>query len=143
MSKQLTIFLAEDNPGDVDLVREALRAHEIEGQLCIAKDGPEATHFIQGMGKYPASPCPDVILLDLNLPKVSGFELFILFRQHPLCTETPIIVVSSSDTPRDRQRAAELGAARYFNKPSDFADFLELGSVLLEVAKQRGIGGHF
>lgn len=143
ISKQLSIFLAEDNPGDVELVREALHAYEIQHQLSLAKDGTEAKRYIEDMGKDPNDPCPDLILLDLNLPKANGFELFILFRKHPLCTETPVIVVTSSDAPKDRKRAAELGAARYFKKPSDFEDFLKLGAVLLEVAEERGIGSPF
>ena len=141
MSKQLSIFLAEDNPGDVELVREALHAHEIQYQLCVAKNGTEARRFIERMGKEPDAPCPDVILLDLNLPRASGFELIILFRKHPLCVETPVIVVTSSDAPNDRQRAAELGAVRYFKKPSDLEDFLKLGAVLREVTEERGLAG--
>lgn len=137
MSRPLAIFLAEDNPGDVQLVREALREHHIEHQLCLAKDGTEARRYIQCMGTDPDAPRPDLILLDLNLPQASGFELFLQFRKHPLCTHTPVIVVTSSDTLNDRRRAAELGAARYFRKPSDFEDFLKLGAVLREVSEQN------
>jgi CheY-like chemotaxis protein len=93
------------------------------------------------MGKDSETPCPDLILLDLNLPRASGFELIILFRKHPLCIETPVIVLTSSDAPKDRQRAAELGAVRYFRKPSDLVDFLKLGAVLREVTEERGIAG--
>jgi two-component system, chemotaxis family, response regulator Rcp1 len=140
MTKPLSIFLAEDNPADVDLVREALREHHIEHQLVVAKDGTEARRYIDRMGTNPDDPCPDIILLDLNLPQASGFELFLQFRNHPLCTQTPVIVVTSSDAAKDRTRAAELGAARYFRKPSDYEDFLKLGAVLREVAEESGLG---
>ena len=139
MTEPVYIFLAEDNPGDVDLLEEALHEHNIEYKLFIARDGTEAKRFIDRMGKHPDSPCPDFILLDLNLPNASGFEIFSRFREHPLCTETPVIVVTSSDAPRDREQAAQLGAARYFRKPSDFEDFLKLGAVLREVADERGL----
>lgn len=67
------------------------------------------------------SPCPDLILLDVNLPQADGYELFTRFRRHPLCTTTPVIIVTSSDAAADRQRSVELGAARYFRKPTDLA----------------------
>ncbi|HYI92107.1 MAG TPA: response regulator [Bryobacteraceae bacterium] len=140
MSKPvLLIFLAEDNPGDVDLLEEALREHNIPHKLLLAKDGTEAKKFIDHMGQNPDAPCPDFILLDLNLPNASGFEIFARFRDHPLCVETPVIVVTSSDAPKDRERATQLGAARYFRKPSDFEDYLRLGALLREVAHEKGL----
>jgi two-component system, chemotaxis family, response regulator Rcp1 len=133
---RIRIFLAEDNPADVDLVREALREHGVDHELWLATDGQEAKRFIQAMGKVPDSPCPDLILLDLNLPMVSGHELIALFRKHPSCTRTPIIVVTSSDSRRDREQSAELGA-QYFRKPSELGEFMELGAVVREAAIAR------
>ena len=69
MNRQIQIFLAEDNPGDVELVREALREHHIEHQLALAADGSEAKRYIERLCKEPGVPCPDLLLLDLNLPK--------------------------------------------------------------------------
>jgi CheY-like chemotaxis protein len=133
---KIRIFLAEDNPADVDLVREALREFQIEHELWWAADGQEAKRFIERMGATPESPCPDLIMLDLNLPLVSGHELIALFRQHPNCVHTPIIVVTSSDSRKDRDKSAELGA-RHFRKPSDLGEFLELGAVVREAARAR------
>jgi len=137
MSKPLQIFLAEDNPGDVQLVRESLREHHIEYKLALASDGVEAKRYIERLGRD--APCPDLLLLDLNLPKADGYELIARFRENPLCTHTPVIVVTSSDARRDRERAATLGVARYFRKPSELTEFLQLGSVIREVAVEQGL----
>jgi len=130
---KIRIFLAEDNPADVDLVREALREYEVEYELWLASDGQEAKRFIERMGTGPDSPCPDLIMVDLNLPLVSGHELIALFRKHPQCVQTPLIVVTSSDSRKDREQSAEFGA-RYFRKPSELGEFLELGAVVREAA---------
>ena len=130
---KIRIFLAEDNPADVDLVREALREYKVDYELWLASDGQEAKRFIERMGCAPELPCPDLNMLDLNLPLLSGHELIVLFRQHPRCKKTPIIVVTSSDSRRDREQSAELGA-RYFRKPSELGEFLELGAVVREAA---------
>jgi CheY-like chemotaxis protein len=139
MTKPLRIFLAEDNPGDVELVREALREHHIEHELTLARDGMAAKSYIERLAAAPDSPLPDLLLLDLNLPKAEGHELFSMFRANPRCTHTLVIVVTSSNAPRDRERAEALGAAHYFRKPSDLAAFLELGSVIRKLAEERGL----
>lgn len=138
MNRPLHIFLAEDNPGDVELVRESLREHNIEHTLAVARDGREAKELIQRIGMAHDTPCPDVVLLDLNLPKTDGHELMALLRAHPLCGKTPVIVVTSSDARRDRERAFQMGAARYFRKPSDLIEFLKLGLVIRGVVEEIG-----
>jgi CheY-like chemotaxis protein len=139
MSRWIDIFLAEDNPGDVELVREALREHKVEYRLFLASDGTEVKRYIQRLGTTPDVPCPDLLLLDLNLPEADGFEVYQMFRAHPLCGETPVIVVTSSSASRDRERAAAMGVARYFPKPSDLSEFLKLGSVIRDLATERGL----
>lgn len=124
------IFLAEDNLGDVLLVQEALAAHQISHELFIARDGGEALQFVSRMGDDGQAPCPDLMLLDLNLPKVDGPAILEEFRKRPECVETPVVVISSSDAPKDRARMKELGVAHYFRKPSDLEAYLELGSVV-------------
>ena len=136
---RLKILVAEDNRGDVFLMREALLAHGIEHDLFVLQDGAEALAYMDRMGKSPDAPCPDVFLLDLNLPKVEGHQLLTRFRGHPLCQDTPVIVVTSSDAPRDRERAALLGAARYFRKPSDIDEFMQLGAVIKEVVHRTPV----
>ena len=78
------------------------------------------------------------MLLDVNLPKVEGAEILTEFRKHPLCAETPVIVITSSDAYRDRDQMAQLGIAYYFKKPSDLDEFLKLGAVVREIAAGTG-----
>ncbi len=129
----LQILLAEDNEGDVMLVEQALAEHEIVHELYVVKDGDEALGYVAGMGSGDGPPCPDVLLLDLNLPKVDGPQVLKHFRQHPACAQTPVIVVTSSDAPRDRERVKALGANAYFRKPSDFTEFMALGALVKEL----------
>jgi CheY-like chemotaxis protein len=127
------ILLAEDNPGDILLVQQALEVHQIPHDLHIVQDGDEALEFVARMGKPDGVPCPDLVLLDLNLPKVDGPEVLTEFRKHPLCARTPVVVITSSDALKDRERMAEFDIARYFRKPSDLDAFLQLGAVVRDV----------
>jgi CheY-like chemotaxis protein len=133
----LHILLAEDNRGDVLLVQQALAEHHIHHELHVVQDGEQAIRFIGQMGKPGGSPCPDLLLLDLNLPKVEGQQVLTEFRKHPECAYTPVIVVSSSDAPRDKARIGELGISHYFRKPSELDDFMKLGAVVREVVQER------
>ena len=135
------ILLAEDNPGDVFLVQQALEEHQIEHKLQVAKDGAEALDMLARMGQPGQPPCPDLLLLDLNLPKVDGSQVLTKFRQHPQCAQTPVIVVSSSDAIRDQTRLTALGIAHYFRKPTDLAAFLQLGAVVREVVEGVELSG--
>ena len=131
----LRVLLAEDNPGDVILVREALAAHHIDNDLKVVADGGEALRLINKIGKADDYPCPDVLLLDINLPRVNGLTILAAFRENPDCATTPVIVVTSSDSVRDRNSVASLGVSHYFRKPSDFEEFLVLGQVIKSVVK--------
>jgi chemotaxis family two-component system response regulator Rcp1 len=133
----LHILLAEDNLGDVLLVRRALDEHRIAHELHVVKDGGEAVNFVTHMGEPGGAPCPDVFLLDLNLPKVDGAEILTQFRKHPACAHTPVIAVSSSDMPKDRTQMAALGVDRYFKKPSNLTAFLELGALVRDVVTEK------
>jgi CheY-like chemotaxis protein len=133
----LQILLAEDNPGDVLLVAAALDEHHIEHELKVAHDGEEALAFFAHMGQPDSPPCPDLMLLDLNLPRLDGFEVLKEFRKHPLCGGTPVIVVSSSDTPAERRRMAELGVVLYFQKPGDLDAYMELGALVRATMADR------
>lgn len=128
----LHILLAEDNRGDVLLVQQALVENGIQHELHVVKDGEQALRFVARMGKPGEPPCPDVFLLDLNLPRVDGPQVLREFRRHPKCTETPVIVVTSSDAPKDRGEMAALGVTRYFKKPTDLDAYMKLGAVVLE-----------
>jgi CheY-like chemotaxis protein len=136
IARLLHILLAEDNRGDVLLVRQALDEHHIQHKLYVVQDGAEAIEFIERMGEPGAPPCPDLLLLDLNLPKMEGQLVLAEFRKHRACAHTPVIVVSSSDAPRDRARIGELGVARYFKKPSELDEFMKLGGVVRDVMNE-------
>jgi CheY-like chemotaxis protein len=129
----LHILLAEDNRGDVLLVREALEHHQIQHELHVVRDGAQAITFVSRMGKSEEAPCPDIILLDLNLPKADGAQILSEFRKHPECVTTPVIAVTSSGADKDRQRMAALGIKHYFQKPADFDEFMRLGALIREL----------
>ena len=135
-STPVRIFMAEDNEADVNLVREALREHTVECELTVAHDGANAVEYIENVasGKYP---CPDVVLLDLNLPQTNGHELFASIRECPLCANIPVVILTSSDAPRDRERAKALGASVYFRKPTDLFEFLQLGAIIRRLIEER------
>ena len=126
-----TILLAEDNPGDVFLVRRALEFHQIVHNLRLAKDGEEALDLVcraEG-GEFPL----DLMLVDLNLPRYDGGQVVTAVRSGVRLRETPIILLTSSDSPHDRQRLIELGANFYFRKPSDLRSFMEIGLMVRNV----------
>jgi CheY-like chemotaxis protein len=133
------ILLAEDNIGDVILVREALAAHHVENTLHVVADGQEALEFVAAMGEAQSPPCPDLMLLDMNLPKADGAAVLAAFREHKACCRIPVIIVSSSNSTKDRSRVAALGVDHYFRKPYDFDEFMKLGKVVKEVLAARDV----
>jgi two-component system, chemotaxis family, response regulator Rcp1 len=135
--RRLRILLAEDNEADVLLVRYALQAHNVLHQLHVIADGAKAIDFIVKIGRPDSAPCPDLMLLDLNLPSADGAEVLRELRKHPQCSSTPVIIVTSSDAPKDRARVAELGISHYFTKPSDWDAFMRLGEVVMRVTEQE------
>lgn len=127
-SRTVQILLAEDNPADVYLIEEALREHEVDFNITVAEDGEAALRLLSEIGYRP-----DVVLLDLNMPKRSGGEVLHLLRhsQHP---EVPVIVLTSSDSPSDRDEALRLGATCYIRKPTGLDEFLEIGATIKRLA---------
>jgi chemotaxis family two-component system response regulator Rcp1 len=132
----MNILLAEDNDADVFLVHEALRAHAIEYELRVLTNGTEVEQYFELLGKVAAARCPDVFLLDLNLPQTDGHDVLRQFRAHYLCSTVPVIIVTSSDAPKDRELAELLGANAYFRKPSDLEEFMKLGIVIKAVVQE-------
>lgn len=133
--KPVKILLIEDNPDDIELVREALIVNELEPLFQIATDFEQAQTQMEQI--HLGAACPQVILLDLNLPKGNGLTLLQMFRSSPRFQSVPVIVVSSSSAARDRARAAELGAAHYFRKPIDLEEFMKLGLIVVESLKNQ------
>lgn len=130
--------MVEDSQADQLLMREALARHVGDFSARTIGNAEEAIHYIGGLCNSPDTPCPDVVLLDLNLPRGDGMDFLCALRESDKCPQTAVIIVTSSDSPRDRARAAEMGAARYFRKPTGLDDFLTLGSVVKEVLSERG-----
>lgn len=126
------ILLAEDNKGDVALVRLALAEHGIQHELLVVHDGEKATAALAA-NNQSGQRCFDLVLLDLNLPRIDGSQILAELRGHPRCPKTPVIVVSSSNAANDRARMAELGISHYFQKPSDLEEFMKLGAVVQRV----------
>jgi CheY-like chemotaxis protein len=139
VQRRVRILLAEDNEGDVFLVRYALDKHISDYQLMLAKDGEEALQLLERAGADEHAPCPDFIVLDLNLPRYSGIEILERLRNIPKCAAAPVIVFTSSDSPQDKAAAVRLGANRYFRKPSDLAGFMKLGEMVRELLQQSAI----
>jgi chemotaxis family two-component system response regulator Rcp1 len=132
------LFLAEDNPADVFLVREALAAHNIEIDLTVVPDGNAAMKAVEEICADDECDRPGVVMLDINLPLVDGFTVLAALRDHPNCALVPVIIVSSSDSARDRQKAFSLGASHYFRKPPDLNGFLELGGLIGSFLRNPG-----
>ena len=121
------LLLVEDNPADADLVEEALAEAHLEYGISVVRDGAQAIQFIDRVDADPSHCSPDLVLLDLNLPKVSGEEVLSRVRLSPRCGTAKVLIISSSDAPADRERTMQLGASGYFRKPSRLDQFLELG----------------
>jgi DNA-binding response OmpR family regulator len=133
---KLRITLVEDNPADVRLVEEALRHHGLRFDLQIFNDGEQALAYAHRLFQGVEKDWPDVLLLDLNLPKVTGLEVLRFLREGVSVKRTRIVVVTSSDSWRDRSQAAALEADYYFKKPPNFSEFLDLGRIVKELAQQ-------
>jgi len=131
MSSLITILLAEDNPGDVFLVRRALEKNGLRDvELVVVEEGQAALRYIERVDADDSVFSPDLALLDLNLPRATGSRILTRIRQSRRCGAIPIIIVTSSDSPLDREAAAQLGATSYFQKPGDLAGFMLLGQVV-------------
>jgi CheY-like chemotaxis protein len=128
----IEILLAEDNPADIYLIREALKHHSVDASLRVATDGKDVLEQIQ----REEGPPPALIILDLNLPRHDGIEVLEVIRTKSGLADVPVVVLTSSDSPRDRLNALHLGATRYIRKPSNLTDFLNLGGVFKELLTQ-------
>jgi CheY-like chemotaxis protein len=135
------ILLAEDNPADVRLVQEALAEHQVSSEIQVIDDGEKMFDFIDSLEEDASLPCPDLLLLDLHLPKHGGDEVLRYLRAAKRCVDTPVVIMSSSDLPRHREEAAANHVEHYFRKPSSLAQFLELGAIVKSIIyRERGIG---
>jgi CheY-like chemotaxis protein len=127
-SEKPNVLLVEDNPADINLVEEALEEARLDCRLHVMRDGMRAIEFLERLDAEPDHPPPDVVLLDLNLPKINGEEVLKRVRMSPKCVDVKVLIISSSNVPADRERMMSLGASDYFRKPSDLAQFMLLGA---------------
>jgi len=118
------ILLVEDNPGDVRLTREALREGKVYSNLHWAKDGVEALEFLRREGCHAAAPRPDIILLDLNLPKKDGREVLAVVKGDDQLKQIPVVVLTTSKAEEDVLRSYALHANCYITKPVDLDKFI-------------------
>lgn len=118
----LNILIVEDNAGDVFLLKEALRRSDIEFHCKHLADGEQAVVYLNA-----PDPAPDLVLLDLNLPKRDGWEVLQVLRRSRDLSRTPVVILSSSNAPEDLRRAASVECLIYIQKPSNLDDFLAIG----------------
>jgi DNA-binding response OmpR family regulator len=120
----------EDSESDVFLIEEAIRSAEAPAVLQVLKDGEQAVRFFDRVDGDGDVPCPALVILDINLPKKQGNEVLKHLRNSVRCAQARVIVVSTSDSARDREQMASLGANIYFQKPSGYDDFMKLGDIV-------------
>ena len=124
--EDLDILIVEDNPGDVRLVREALKACASSHRLQVARDGEEALAMLRRQPPHQGSSRPNLVLLDLNLPRMDGRELLAQLKHDPELRRIPVVVLTTSGAERDVQSSYDLHANCYVTKPVDLGQFLEV-----------------
>lgn len=122
----IEILLAEDNPGDVKLTRKALDQGDLLNNLHVVNDGIEAMKFLRKEGEYADTPMPDLLLLDLNMPKKDGRQVMQDMDADPQLRRIPVVVLTSSEAEEDVVRSYELSANAYLTKPVDFDGFVDI-----------------
>jgi two-component system, chemotaxis family, response regulator Rcp1 len=125
-SEPIEILLVEDNPGDARLAVEALKDSKVHNNLYHVKDGVEAMNFLRRRGSYVDVPVPDLILLDLNLPRKDGREVLEEIKEDPELKLVPVVVLTTSEAERDLVRTYDLHANAYVVKPIDLDRFVEV-----------------
>lgn len=129
MSQKTTILIVEDNPDDEALTLFALRKVQVAEEIVVVRDGQEALDYLFARGAYTHRDPqiqPDLILLDVNLPKLNGIEVLRRIRQHTSTRLIPIVMLTTSDEEQDRLRSYELYANSFIRKPVDFDKFIEI-----------------
>lgn len=122
----IEILLVEDNPGDVRLTQEVLRDGKVRNNMSVAKDGVEAVKFLRQTGEYAGAPRPDIILLDLNLPKKDGREVLADIKTDHDLKNIPVVVLTTSSAEQDIVRSYDLHANCYITKPVDLDQFIRV-----------------
>ena len=124
--QDVEILLVEDNPGDIRLTQEALKDSKIRNNLSVVRDGEEALSFLRREGNYGSVPRPDLILLDLNLPRIDGREVLEKIKTDDTLKRIPVVVLTTSDDEKDILASYNLHANCYITKPVDLNRFVEI-----------------
>lgn len=124
------IVVVEDNKGDVFLIREAIQAANVDAVLDVISDGEKAVQFFERADQDDSVPCPNLVIIDINLPKQHGGQVLAYMRKTRRCANTLALIVTSSDWIKDRDDMAKLGANGYFRKPSHYDEFMKLGEIV-------------
>lgn len=122
----IEVLLVEDDPGDVVMIREAFEENKVRNRLSIVSDGEQAIQFLRREGEHEKAPRPDLILLDLNLPRVSGREVLEQVKADPKLRAIPVVILTTSSAEEDILRSYDLHANAYVTKPVDFESFIEV-----------------
>jgi CheY-like chemotaxis protein len=122
----IVVLLVEDDPGDELMTREAFEENKVRNELHVARDGEDALDFVYRRNQYAEAPRPDLILLDLNLPKYDGREVLAQIKQDPELRSIPVVVLTTSQAEEDVLRSYRLHANAYVNKPVDFNRFIDV-----------------
>jgi CheY-like chemotaxis protein len=122
----IEILLVEDDPGDVMLIRESFADHQVDNTLSVVDDGVEAMAFLRAEGDYAGRTRPDLIVLDLNLPRKNGSEVLAEIKSDPQLSIIPVVVLTTSEAEEDIRRSYRLHANAYITKPVDFDRFREV-----------------
>jgi len=125
-SRDIEILLVEDNPADVQLTIEALKDAKLNNHLSVAEDGVEATAFLRREGKYANAPRPDLILLDLNMPRKNGREVLKDIKSDEDLKTIPVVILTTSEAEQDIVKSYRLNANCYVTKPVDFFQFMKV-----------------
>jgi CheY-like chemotaxis protein len=128
----------EDNPADAILVREAIHQEGLLLDIHAASDGEMAVLFIERAESDPDAPSPDAVILDLNLPKLDGFEVLRRIRASPRFCNLPVMVLTSSESRADRSEGVRLGASYYAKRP-DYAEFLKIGGAIRSLLEENAL----
>ena len=130
MHEPIQILLVEDNPADVDLTREGFEVGKLKNDLHVVPDGIEAMRFLREEEEYANAPRPDLILLDLNLPKKDGREVLAEIKQDPGLQTIPVVILTSSDAEEDVVKSYQLHANCYIRKPVNLERFMKIVSTV-------------
>ena len=129
-AKTSRIVIIDDNAGDVFLMEESLREHQVDSEVTVVSNGEEAITLFERIGQDPGRPRPHLVLLDLNLPKQPGHRVLERIRCSRCCPTVPVVIVTSSDSETDLAENRRLGATAYFRKPNNLDSFMKLGALV-------------